>query len=147
MNPRFRPFSGRRQAGRQYEDYIAKLLREDGWEVVDNGLNGVNDHGIDLIASKDGTTRYVQCKGYSWNKLIHEDVVSHLYGSVAAIEGPDNLSGVEIYLYSPAQLDEYTKREVETLNIQFVRQDFPSSHYKYHPQYHIQKRFHKYRAR
>lgn len=123
----------RRQAGRQYEDYVAQTLREAGWEVTDSGLDGVNDHGIDLIASKDGVKRYIQCKGWNRNKFIHEDVVSHLFGSVAAIEGPDNLKGVEIYLYSPAQLDEYTTGEVERLHMRFVRLDFPSWHYKYHP--------------
>lgn len=144
MYPKFKRFSGRRQAGRQYEEYIAQLLRDEGWEVIDTGLDGVNDHGIDLIANKDGVKRYVQCKGYSWKKFIHEDVVSHLYGSVAAYEGPENLNGLEIYLYSPAQLDEYAKREVETLHITYVRQDFPKSHYLNLPRKRFRKRFHRY---
>jgi hypothetical protein len=114
-----------RQAGRQYEDYVAQILRQDGWQVDETGRNGFNDHGIDLIASKDGVKRYVQCKGMKRKWLIHEDIVSHLFGSVAAIEGPDNLAGVEMYLYSPAQLDSYAETEAARLNIHFVQLDYP----------------------
>lgn len=129
-----------RQAGRRYEYFVAQTLRQAGWEVIDNGSLGVNDHGIDLIASKDGVRRYVQCKGWNRDRLIHEDVVSHLLGSVAAIEGIDNLRGVELYLYSPAQLDGYSSSEAEKLNIHFVRLDFPKWHNKDRYAYHFRKR-------
>jgi hypothetical protein len=114
-----------RQAGRIYEYFIAQTLRQDGWEVVETGRNGIHDHGIDLIASKEGVQRYVQCKGWKRNWIIHEDVVSHLLGSVAAIEGIDNLRGVEKYLYSPAQLDGYAGAEADRVDIHFVRLDYP----------------------
>lgn len=113
-----------RQAGERYEHYVAQTLRADGWAVIETGLNGMQDHGIDLIASKAGTRRYIQCKGWNQDKLIHEDVVSHLLGSVAAIEGLDNLQGVELFIYSPAQLDSYATNEAARLNIQFVRLPF-----------------------
>lgn len=80
-----------RQAGRRYESFIAQTLRIEGWEVDETGRNGIHDHGIDLIASKEGVRRYVQCKGWSRDKFIHEDVVSQLLGSVAAIEGLDKV--------------------------------------------------------
>jgi hypothetical protein len=127
-----------RQAGRRYEDYIAQTLRREGWNVIDNGRNGTQDHGIDLIASKDGVRRYVQCKGWNRNKFIHEDVVSHLLGSVAAVEGIDNLQGVELYIYSPAQLDSYASSEAEKLHIQFERVFYPRWHQK--ERYHFQDR-------
>jgi hypothetical protein len=78
------------------------------------------------------------------SKLIHEDVVSHLYGSVAAIEGPDNLEGVEIYLYSPAQLDSYASTEIGTLRMHFVQLDYPKWHRK-HEYYFRRKRLRAYR--
>lgn len=121
----------RRQAGRRYEYFIAQTLRKEGWDVIENGRNGAHDHGIDLIANKDGVRRYIQCKGWSRDKLIHEDVVSHLLGSVAAIEGLDNFSGVEMYIYSPASLDSYASAEAENLHIHFVRLDFPRWHRKH----------------
>jgi hypothetical protein len=123
-----------RQAGRRYEELVAQTLRQDGWQVNENGTNGIHDHGIDLIASKDGVRRYVQCKGWNHNKLIHEDVVSHLYGSVAIIEGPDNLAGVEIYLYSPATLDSYAEKGARILGINFVQLDSLAEHPK--PRFH-----------
>ncbi len=134
MNPRSVE-SKQRQAGRRYEHFIAQTLRNDGWEVTQNGLNGTADHGIDIIASKDGVKRYVQCKGWKRTKFIHEDVVSHLLGSVAAVEGLDNFAGIEMYLYSPAQLDSYATHEAERLNIQFVRLAYPEWHRKDHYRY------------
>lgn len=121
-----------RQAGRRYEFFIAQTLRREGWDVVDNGHNGIQDHGIDLIASKDGVRRYIQCKGWKHTKFMHEDVVSHLFGSVAAIEGKDNLDGVELYIYSPAQLDSYACSEAARLDIHFVRLFYPKWHRHLH---------------
>jgi hypothetical protein len=120
-----------RQAGKRYESFVAQTLRQEGWEVIESGLDGYNDHGIDLIANKDGVKRYIQCKGWNRNRFIHEDVVSHLYGSVAAIEGPENPNGVERYIYSPAQLDEYASDEAAKLNIHIVHLDGPKWHQRY----------------
>lgn len=117
-----------RQAGRRYEYYIAWLLRGDGWTVTETGREGFNDHGIDLIATRDGITRYVQCKGWKRWKMIHEDVVSHLFGSVAAIEGLEKLGSVEMYIYSPAKLDSYAALEADKLHITFVRKRYPGWH-------------------
>lgn len=119
-----------REAGKRYEHFVAQTLRQEKWEVDESGQSGFQDHGIDLIASRDGIRRYVQCKGWKRNKFIHEDVVSHLLGSVAAIEGIDNLEGVEIYLYSPAQLDSYASTEAEKLHIHFVRLRYPKWHHR-----------------
>lgn len=120
-----------RQAGRKYEYFIAQTLRQDGWEVVETGRNSIHDHGIDLIASREGVRRYVQCKGWKRNWLIHEDVVSHLFGSVAAVEGMNNLQHVEMYIYSPAQPDTYAGAEASRLNIHFVRLDYPKWHRRF----------------
>lgn len=130
-----------RQAGRRYEYFVAQNLREEGWQVDENGKYGTQDHGIDLIASKDGVKRYVQCKGWKREYEIHEDVVSHLFGSVAAMEGPDNLEGVEIYLYSPAELDSYAKAEIERLHMHYVQLNFPKWHRRHKHSYY--KRRHK----
>lgn len=130
----------RQAAGKRYEAFVAKTLRQARWEVVENGRDGMRDHGIDLIASKDGVRRYIQCK--YWKRedwLIGEDVVSHLYGSVAAIEGPENLEGVELYIYSPAQLESYAAREAEKLRIKIDHLDYPEGYNK--------RRFHSYYRR
>lgn len=128
------------QAGHRYESFVAGTLRQDGWIVDENGRNGINDHGIDLIASKDGIRRYIQCKGWKRHKFIHEDVVSQLYGSVAAFEGTENTDGVERYIYSPAQLDNVAASTAERLHIRFERLDFPAWHHRYGHRYHRQRR-------
>lgn len=125
MNFKQRRGDRKRQFGAQYEAYVANQLRQQGWNVTETGLSGRNDHGIDLIATKEGTTRYIQCKGWKRHKYIHEDVVSQLLGSVAAIEGLDNLQGVEKYIYSSARLDDYAAKEAERLDIGFVRMTYP----------------------
>lgn len=129
-----------RQAGKVYENYVAQLLRQEGWVVDESGRNGFKDHGIDLNASKDGVRRYIQCKGWKREWFIHDDVVSQLYGSVAAIEGTENLKGVECYIYSPAQLDSYASAEAKRLNIQFGRLDYPKWYHR--PRYYRLPRKH-----
>jgi Restriction endonuclease len=112
----------KRQAGKRYESSIAHKLRTEGWYVEETGRDGTNDHGIDLIARRGAVTRYVQCKGWSSWKTIHEDVVSQLFGSVANIVGVENVDRVEKYIYSPAQLSDYAQGEALRLNVCFVRQ-------------------------
>lgn len=134
------------QAGRRYEYCVAQTLRWDGWEVIENGSKGINDHGIDLIATKDGVRRYIQCKGWRRDWVIHEEVVSHLLGSVAAIEGLANLSNVELYIYSPAKLDEYAEKEATKLNIHLMQMDYPKWHRRWRA-YHAHKKWYKDKAR
>lgn len=116
----------RREAGKRYEHHVAQVLRSEGWEVEETGQEGMNDHGIDLIATKDGRTQYIQCKGWKRWRMIHEDVVSQLFGSVAAQVGLNQLANAsnEIYIYSPAKLDPYAQFEAERLNIKFIRMPY-----------------------
>lgn len=121
----------KQQAGKYYEKRIAHILRRAHWNVVETGRNGFNDHGIDIVASKDGVTRFIQCKGWRKSKYIHEDVISQLYGSVAARVGAENLGKVEMYIYSPAKLDDYAAQEAERLNIKFQRVPMRWLHKRY----------------
>jgi hypothetical protein len=141
------------RAGPVYEALVAEQLRSEGWKVAETGQSGYNDHGIDLIASKDGTKRYVQCKGWRHSSHIHENVVTQLYGSVASIEGTDNLEGVEKVIYSPATLDDTAEATAKRLGILFVRLDFPedSVYAKrkkwYKPHHHIRRLYQRRRNR
>jgi hypothetical protein len=114
----------RKTSGDRYERYIASMLRGEGWEVIEKGKYGYYDHGIDLIATKDGMTRYIQCKGWQFWKELPETVVTQLFGSVAAIEGIDNIRNVEIYIYASATLGSYAADDARKLNVQFVLKRF-----------------------
>jgi hypothetical protein len=111
--------------GRRYEHYIAASLRKHGWDVIDRGKYGYYDRGIDLIATKNGVTRYIQCKGWNYTFIIHENVVNQLYAAVASNVGQENLHTVEIYIYFPARLSNYAKAQADKLNVHFARKILP----------------------
>ena len=52
--------------GHDFEYYCADLLRKNGFENVEV-TKGSGDHGIDILAEKDGITYAIQCKCYSSN--------------------------------------------------------------------------------
>lgn len=74
--------------GMQYEMYIGYLLRTKGYKVVQFGIeNGLEDLGRDIIAEKSvadsstTTTYIIQCKNWSKDKEVHENVVCQLFGT------------------------------------------------------------------
>lgn len=117
--------------GNRYEHYISWLLQQDGWEVQQRGIKyGINDRGIDLIATKGSKTRFVQCKGWKIRWHIHENTVNQFLGSVAYQVGIENLSSVELYIYSPAEPTPYALAVADKFGIRFVRKSFPIWHRK-----------------
>ena len=52
--------------GHEFEYYCADILKENGFSDVDV-TQGSGDHGIDILAEKDGITYAIQCKCYSSN--------------------------------------------------------------------------------
>jgi hypothetical protein len=116
--------------GRSYEYYISWSLRRDGWEVQPRGKYGYFDRGIDIVASRGGITRYIQCKGWKKRYEIHEDVFNQFYGSVVSQAGAENLSNIEMYIYSPATPTNYAKAAADKLNIHFIRKNFYFWHRK-----------------
>ena len=75
------------EIGMEYELYIGYVLRKDGFYIKQFGIeNGLNDLGRDIIAEKahlDGTRSIyiIQCKNWSKEKELHENVVCQLYGT------------------------------------------------------------------
>lgn len=49
--------------GHQFEYFCADILRKNGFENVEV-TQGSGDHGIDILAEKDGITYAIQCKRY-----------------------------------------------------------------------------------
>jgi len=52
--------------GHQFEYFCADILKKNGFENVEV-TQGSGDHGIDILAEKDGITYAIQCKCYSSN--------------------------------------------------------------------------------
>lgn len=50
--------------GHQFEYFCADVLKKNGFENVEV-TQGSGDHGIDILAEKDGITYAIQCKCYS----------------------------------------------------------------------------------
>lgn len=60
--------------GEQFENFCALLLKRNGWRRV-RTTKSSGDHGIDILANKDGLEYAIQCKCYSknvGNKAIQE---------------------------------------------------------------------------
>lgn len=87
------------EVGRDYERYIGYLYERQGWSVSFRGaVAGVHDRGVDLIAQRNGATHLVQCKRWSRDKEIAEDVSFHFFASMVryAVETGHVERGVDI---------------------------------------------------
>ena len=72
----------RQKIGQEYEEYVARYFRRQGYTVSLNGIKrGFDDEGIDLICTKAGETLLIQCKNWAKEKIIHENYIFQLYGA------------------------------------------------------------------
>lgn len=74
------------QVGMLYEMYIGHLLRINHFSVIQYGIeNGLEDLGRDIIAQRiENNVRkiyIIQCKNWSKDRPVHENVVCQLYGT------------------------------------------------------------------
>jgi HJR/Mrr/RecB family endonuclease len=67
--------------GRDFEDVVARLLRQDGYDVE---LTEYYDRGADLIATKDGVRWAIQVK--RWNGPVREDAVHKVFSAQTIYE-------------------------------------------------------------
>jgi len=106
------------QLGRDYERYIGYIYEKDGYSVYYQGiLEGYDDLGRDLIATKQFKTVIVQCKNWAQHKKIHEKHVNQLYGTVIKyiIDHPNENVGA--ILYTTTVLSERAKEFAKHLKI------------------------------
>lgn len=87
------------EKGRNYEIYCAYKLFNEGYDIIQEGLNKkLEDGGRDIIAThrKTGKILIVQCK--NWSSLVRENVVFQLYGSFVQwkLDNEDRIKGMEI---------------------------------------------------
>ena len=115
--------------GLLYEMYISYQLRQKGHSVVEYGIkHGVSDLGRDIISHKDGYTYIYQCKRWSQNREIHENVVCQLFGTVMEYKISHNTEKVKAVLVSTTSLSEMALEFAKRLGIEvriISMDDFP----------------------
>lgn len=112
--------------GIEYEMYIDYILRLRGFKTVPYGsLNGLNDLGRDILAfktDKDGNNLVyiIQCKNWSSNKMIHENIVCQIFGSAVEYKikhKDDMFLKVIPVICSTAPLSEMAKEFAKRLGV------------------------------
>ncbi len=68
--------------GRDYEMYVGYLYEQAGYAIEYKGiLDGFDDLGRDIIATKNGEVCIIQCKYWAQYKEIHEKHIFQLFGT------------------------------------------------------------------
>jgi hypothetical protein len=69
------------QIGRDYEMYVGYVFEKKGYKIEYKGIiDGFDDLGRDIIASKNGKVCIIQCKYWAQYKDIHEKHIFQLFG-------------------------------------------------------------------
>lgn len=109
------------EVGRAYESLVCKIYEDEGWHVEQNGaMMGVSDQGRDLIAHHLTTnqTLVIQCKCWASARVIHENVIYQLYGSVAAYQIDNPIRQIGTVLVSPHPVSPDAARAAGILGIE-----------------------------
>ncbi len=117
------------ELGRDYERYIGYRYENKGWQVKYQGIiEGFDDLGRDLIATKDSSTQIVQCKHWSKYKTIHEKHIFQLYGSMIAYKADHPNKNVLGVFVTSTVLSERAKKFADILGIT-IKEQFPLLQY------------------
>ena len=105
--------------GMLYELYISSRLRNEGFATVEYGIkHGLADLGRDIIAKKGNKTLIVQCKNWSNNKVIHENVVTQLKGTSLEYEIAHEDENVIPFLISTTQVSSTAEKFAKLLGVE-----------------------------
>jgi len=70
------------QIGRDYEMYVGHIFEKKGYKIEYKGIiDGFDDLGRDIIASKNNEVCIIQCKYWAQYKDIHEKHIFQLFGT------------------------------------------------------------------
>jgi len=108
------------EIGRDFERYVGYKFEQNNYLVEYYGIEKrINDLGRDLIVKNNNSTKIVQCKYWSKNKIIHEKHIAQLFGTVIKykLDNPheDNVVGLFI---SHTILSDEAKNFANALGIQ-----------------------------
>lgn len=88
--------------GQEFENFCARVLRQNGFSRV-TVTKGSGDHGIDILANKDGMKYAIQCKGYSGN--VGNKAVQEAYSGKAIYRSDIAVVMTNSYFTSQAEQD------------------------------------------
>lgn len=110
------------EKGRNYEIFCAYILFNEGYDIIQEGLNKkLEDKGRDIIAvhRDTGKTLIVQCK--NWVGYVRENIVFQLFGSYAQwlVDNDRKLGdeNVEAWLYVTGPLSDEAQRCAQKLDV------------------------------
>ncbi|MBV9172615.1 MAG: restriction endonuclease [Chloroflexi bacterium] len=84
----------------EFEDWVGARFEDLGYRVKSTALSG--DHGVDLVATRDGEKVVIQCKRYrDWK--ISEHVMRGLYGTMQHESADRAYLVTTSYLTAPAR--------------------------------------------
>lgn len=104
--------------GHQFEHFCAGLLKQNGFADVEV-TQGSGDHGIDVLAEKDGITYAIQCKCYSDNignaavqqahtgkSLYHKDIAVVMTNRYFTAQAKEEAKALGVKLWDRDKLNE-----------------------------------------
>lgn len=114
--------------GIEYEMYIDYILRKNGFRTIPYGIKkGLEDLGRDIIAFKDNHVYVIQCKNWSHNREIHENVVCQIFGTSIEYQIKNNESmfsefGVKVVpvLYTTTKLSDMAIEFAKRLGVRVI---------------------------
>lgn len=115
------------EIGKVYERYIGSLYEQDGYNVCFFGIkNGLEDRGIDLICENEKEIILIQCKNWSSNKTIFENVVFQFYGSVQHYKfnsKSKTSKKIRGMIFATTDISEFAKEAISEMKIKFERKE------------------------
>lgn len=108
------------EIGRFYERYIGHLYEEEGYDVEYHGAaNGFADLGRDLIVRGGDEVFIVQTKCWSKTKLIHENLIFQLFGSMTHFKRTSKFKDRETkaVFYTTAKFSDRAREVAQVLGV------------------------------
>src|SRR5574344_622230 len=117
------------QIGRDYEMFIGHEYEKQGYKVEYTGIvKRIEDLGRDLIVKNDTEILIVQCKNWSKHKVIHENHICQLFGTVIQYNIENNQKAIPVFITTTV-LSETAMKFAEYLGIKVLQEkkfeDFP----------------------
>lgn len=82
LGDKARDIETRAKLGQEYEKYIGRYYRRQGYNINYNGIKkGFDDEGIDIICTKKEEILVIQCKNWAKDKILHENYIFQFYGA------------------------------------------------------------------